>query len=224
METQHIGRIELDLAHFSRQRQFRWRNLDTKELYRRVVGGLAWPRGLYPGALVVLVEHLLPMPGQNMRRVEIAAEYTDPDPGQLLRRASLWAETLSCRAWMTPLDAPEMQLAFDYNDGRHCQRLPQLELGMPPAMNGSRDFAAYNRLNERRVRGVKTLTFGEGSQVSREYKIRQRPDLSRGLEEYPLLAAFLWSLAAIDLDAPAEAGPGAATSGAYGAADSVAGY
>ena len=71
----------------------------------------------------------------------------------------------------------------------------------PPAMNGSRDFAAYHRLTERRTRGVKALFYGEGSQVAKEYKGRIRADATRGLEHFPLLAAFLWALAAIDLDA-----------------------
>jgi len=163
---------------------------------------LAWPRDIRPGALVILVEHAANvMPGQEMHKVEIAAEYTDFDPEQLLRRASWWGETLCCRAWMTPLTAPELRLAQDYNDARHRLRLPQLDLSTPPGLNGNRSFAAYDRLVERRTTGTKTLYFGDSSQVGREYKSRQRADTQRDLEQYPLLGAFLWALASIDLDA-----------------------
>jgi len=220
METLHIQKIE---AQRDAQGALLWRNAESKALYRRVVGGLAWPRGNRPGALVALVEHLHPQPGQDMRRVEVAAEFVDADPGQLLRKASHWAETLHCRALMTDLSAPEMQLAFDYNDGRARLRLPQLDLGMPPAMNGSRDFAAYHRLMERRTRSIKTLFYGERSMVAREYNSRQLQDFSRPVENFPVVAAFLWALGAIDLDAPTEAGV-ANLASRHRAADPVAGY
>jgi len=173
----------------------------------------------------VLVEHARPMPGQNMHKVEIVAEYTNEDLDQLLRRASLWGDTLSCRAWMTPLSAPELCLAMDYNDNRRRLRLPQLEFASPPTMNGSRDFAAYDHLMARRTTGVKTLFFGEGSQVGREYTSRQRADLSRSLELYPLLAAFLWALASIELDARDSSSGGVVTRRDRAAsADKLAGY
>lgn len=202
METMNIAKIEALRITFP-QELVRWRNAKDQTLYRRVVGGLAWPRDIRPGALVVLVEHVATMPGQDMHKVEVAAEFTDFDPGQLLRRASLWGELLCCRAWMTPLTAPELCLAQDYNDARHRQRLPQLDFSMPPSLNGNRSFAAYDRLMERRTTGVKTLFYGEASQVSREYKSRQRADAQRDLELYPLLGAFLWALAAIDMDTAA---------------------
>jgi len=200
-----------------------WRDKTAKTIYRRVVGGLAWPYDHRSGALVVLAERDVCAPGQQMRGVLVAAEFTDPDPDQLLRRASLWGETLGCRAWMTPLGAPEVRLALDYNDGRRRLRLPQLDLSAPPAMNGSRDFAAYDRLAQRRTMSVKTLTYGEGSQVAREYNGRNRADLARPVETYPLVAAFLWALAAMDLDGPQAVA--ASGGGARGhVADPVAGY
>ncbi|MBA4357374.1 MAG: hypothetical protein C0405_06575 [Desulfovibrio sp.] len=118
-----------------------------------------------------------------------------------------------------------MRLAMDYNDSRRRLRLPQLNLAHPPSVNGSRDWAAYDRLLERRTRGVKTLFFGDASQVAREYKSRQRSDLSKGLELYPLLAAFLWALASVDLDNPVEGAGGSETHlPAYGPADGIGGY
>ncbi|MDO9084387.1 MAG: hypothetical protein Q7U56_14020 [Humidesulfovibrio sp.] len=224
METQSIADIGIKQNPFS-PGLMKYQNKATKALYRRVVGALAWPRDIRPGALVVLVEHQEPMSGLDMRKVEIAAEYTHDDPDQLLRRASLWSEVLSCRAWMTPVSAPEMRLVTDYNDGRRRLRLPQLDLALPPSVNGSRDWAAYDRLFERRTRGVKTLFFGEGSMVAREYKSRQRAELSRSLELYPLLAAFLWALASIDLDSPVTAmGQGITRQTSNGPADDIGGY
>ena len=224
MELLNIGKIIMVQDHF-RLGVVQYQNPEAKAMYRRVVGGLAWPRDIRPGALVVLVEHAETMPGQDMRKVEIAAEFTDEDLDQLLRRASLWGDILSCRAWMTPVSAPEMRLAMDYNDSRRRLRLPQLDLAHPPSVNGSRDWVAYDRLMERRTRGVKTMFFGDASQVAREYKSRQRSDLSKGLELYPLLAAFLWALASVDLDNPVEGAGGSETHlPAYGPADGIGGY
>lgn len=225
METQCVSAVEA----FRSRDPFRpgallWRDLASKTVFRRLVGGLAWPRDYRPGALVVLAEHDGKSAVQQLRSVMVAAEFAHADPDQLLRRASLWGETLCCRVWMTPLSAPELRLALDYNDERRRLRLPQLDLSAPPAMNGSREFAAYDRLAERRTMSAKALTFGEGSQVAREYKARNRADLARPVETYPLLAAFLWALAAIDLDGQTEAEPGVGKPGVRHAADPVAGY
>lgn len=224
MELLNVAKIVTVTDHF-RPGHVQYKDPATKAVYRRVVGGLAWPRDVRPGALVVLVEHAQPVPGQDTRKVEIAAEFTDDDPDQLLRRASMWSELLSCRAWMSPVGAPEMRLAMDYNDSRRRLRLPQLDLGHPPSVNGNRDWAAYNRLMERRTRGAKTMFFGDVSLVSREYKGRQRAELSRSLELYPLLAAFLWALASIDLDTPLEAAGRDFSGAAHGGpADDLGGY
>jgi hypothetical protein len=225
METLNIAKITTVRDPFQ-PGALTYRNAaESKEAYRRVVGGIAWPRDLRPGAVVVLVEHARPMPGQNMHKLEIAAEYTSEDMEQLLRQASLWGDILSCRAWLTPLSAPELRLAMDYNDNRRRLRLPQLEFASPPSLNGSRDFSAYDCLMARRTMGVKTLYFGEASQVAREYKSRQRADLARSLELFPLLAAFLWALASIELDARESSGVGAAVRrGLACVADKLVGY
>jgi hypothetical protein len=224
METLFISALDIHRSKDPfRAETLLWRDKTAKTLYRRVVGGLAWPRGFRPGALVVLAERAAIAPGQQMRDVVVAAEFTDADPGQLLRRASLWGDILNCRAWMTPLRAPEVRLALDYNDERRRLRLPQLDMATPPAMVGSRDFVAYDRLVERRTMSAKTLTYGDGSQVAREYKARDRADLSRPVETFPLLAAFLWALASIDLGPLPMAG-GKPLGRRTHAADSVAGY
>lgn len=224
METLQIPGITVVQDHF-RPGVVQYQNVATKAMYQRVVGGLAWPRDIRPGALVVLVEHVEPIRGQDVRKVEIAAEYTDSDPDQLLRRASLWGDVLSCRAWMSPVRAPEMVLAQGYNDARRRLRLPQVNLSLPPSVNGSREWAAYDRLLERRTRGMKTLFFGDGSMVAREIKGRQRADLTRSLELYPLLAAFLWALASIDLDTvAATSGRAVVNQVDSGVADDLGGY
>ena len=117
MELLHLAKLEKARTDYPQAP--RWRDPDDKgTLYRRITGGLAWPRGRAPGALVVLAEQADCLPAQDARLVRVVAEFTDGDPEQLLRRASHWAETLCCRAWMTPLRAPEMRLAQDYNDAR----------------------------------------------------------------------------------------------------------
>ena len=202
MEILHTDKIEMARNPLNAARPL-WRDVKTGTCFRRLVGGLAWPATYRadprPGALIALAEHRSALPGQNARRVEIVAEFCDPDPVELLRRASLWGETLHCRAWTTPVNVPELALLHEYNGERHRYRLPALDLCNPPSVNGHRDFAAYDRLAERRTQGVKTLVFGEGSMVAREYKSRGRADALRRMEEFPLIAAFLWALASIDL-------------------------
>ncbi|MGE4553715.1 MAG: hypothetical protein AB7D57_11420 [Desulfovibrionaceae bacterium] len=180
-----------------------WKDRVAKAEYRRVVGGLAWPFDARPGAVVVLAELAGLEPGMEIHGVEVAAEGVRDDPGALLRLASDWQVRLGCLGWVTGLDAPEMALVHAYNEERRRLRQPVLSCAMPPAVNGTRGFRGYDRLLERRTRGQKTLTFGEKSLVAREYKVRQRADLERRLEVFPLLAAFLWALAEIDLNTPA---------------------
>lgn len=225
MEVLHVTQIKT-IQDMYRPGAVFYQDPATKQAFRRVVGGLAWPYDIRPGALVVLVEHSQPMPGQDQHRVDVAAEFTDEDPEQILRRASLWGETLSCRAWHTPLAAPELRLVQDYNDGRRRLRLPLLDCSNPPSVNGSRDWNAYHRLLERRTRSAKTLFFGEESQAAREYKVRQRTDVERRLEMFPLLAAFLWALAALDLESGSVAArPGGHRTGrGHGPADKLGGY
>lgn len=227
MEILHTAKIEMARNHMDPASPL-WRDAQTGQTYRRVVGGLAWPATYRPdprpGALVVLVEHRAPMPGQAARRVEVVAEFCDPDPVELLRRASLWGDLLCCRAWVTPVNVPELALLHHYNTDRRRYRLPVLDVASPPSINGHRDFAAYDRLVERRTQGVKTLFFGEGGMVAREYKSRGRADALRRMEEFPLIAAFLWALAAMDMEEPlAGAQPGLADQGT-GGQDSLGGY
>ncbi|MGE4469349.1 MAG: hypothetical protein AB7D47_04365 [Desulfovibrio sp.] len=219
MERMRIDRLRLCPDPY-RPSRVRWKDPDAGTLYRRVSGGLAWPHDVRPGAVVVLAEQQEVLPGQDVHAVEVLAEFQNPDIGLLLAKAMEWRDRLGCRGWLTPLDAPELQLVNDYNEERRRFRLPLLECTAPPSVNGKSEFAAYHRLLERRTRGRKSLFFGEGSQVAREYKVRQKADTAKRLELFPVLAAFLWALADIELNDAS----GRWTSRQGGSADKLGGY
>jgi hypothetical protein len=218
MEQVRIERIVVDADPF-RPGVARWRDPDGGAAFRRVLGGMAWPHDVRPGALVILAEHAGTMPGRDTHRIDVVAEFQDADMGALLSRAAEWRERFACRSWVTPMDAPEVALLNDFNAQRRRYRLPVLDCAAPPAVNGKRDFAAYHRLLERRTRAEKTLFLGEGSQVAREYKVRQKGDAAKRLELFPVIAAFLWALADIEMNGRDAAGPWRG-----GAADKLGGY
>lgn len=210
-----------DLRRFVDQftREVQYFDRDAKISYQRLVGGVAWPHDARAGAVVVVGEHRSPLPGMEAHRVDVLAEYAAQGVDELMNKMAEWQDRFGCMDWRTPLNAPEMQMAQDFNEERRRWRKPVLEIASPAAVRGERTFRAYHRLVERRTRHVKTLFFGEGSMIARDYKARHKDDVNKRLEIFPVVAAFMYAFADIELNRGS-----AASRPVSGVADSIGGY
>lgn len=192
-----IDKLKAVRAPMSGQRSLKDPVTGTK--YRRISGGVAWPYDVRPGAVTVLAEHKDPVQGTDQHRVDVVVEFLHEDSETLCREMASLQEALFVDLWRTPLSHAGTRLVQMFNDRRQRLRLPCLDLASPPAMKGSRTFRDYDRLVDRRTRTIKTLFFGD-SQAVLEYNILGRDDLGRKLEEFPVVASMLYSLAGLDLE------------------------
>ncbi|MBI9113132.1 hypothetical protein [Maridesulfovibrio ferrireducens] len=176
--------------------------LTTRE-FKRIVGGLAWPYGNSKGHAVVLGEIRRKDPEQHCHHVFILGETRAEDFQELLSRVAMLQDRTFCKEWITPMDNNNVLLVDDFNEEqRYMLRKAPVELNSPPQYDRSEKkdiFRFYNQLVAKRASSRKTLNFGE-SDVAKHYSSLEKTDLKRHLEEFPVVASFLYALAELDLN------------------------
>ena len=178
---------------------------ETKRQYRRIVGGLAWPFGVVkPGCICLLAESRHKSQETENHHVWLIGEAVSDDVQTLLRYAGLLTDVAYCRDWITPLDDPHFRFVEEYNDERATLRRLPLSFTSPPEVHRrNRDlFRFYDTLVDKRTRRQKSLFFGQGSVIVKDYATLTLDDFRKPIEEFPSVAALLYALAEIDLNPP----------------------
>lgn len=197
------------------------RNEDTGVMYRRLVGGLAWPFDTRQGAIVALAESRNPDFQTQRHNVYLLDEFQSDDITGLLRRAHRLQVDHGVKDWITPRDSHFMELLHEFNDEQDALRRPTMYAYSPPQWDRQECLRFYMRLMERRVAREKTLHFGAASMIRDQCVAlaTSSDEHHKRLEEFPGPAALLYALAELDLR-PA----GKRVIGEFHAGDKAAGY
>ncbi|WP_144233947.1 hypothetical protein [Oceanidesulfovibrio marinus] len=169
--------------------------------YRRVVGGIGWPRMGANGAgyWCILGEERMPDALTDTHTVRVLASGSDDSVAMLLDEATMAASALHCGRWSAPTNEPGMRLYIEWQRNRRKLAQPCISLAHPP----NQDFAVLWELLKARTKGAKALVFGEqGEELGASLRELDAADMHSQLSHYPAVAALLHALGTIDLLQP----------------------
>ena len=197
------------------------RNEENGVMYRRLVGGLAWPFDVAGGAMVLLAESRNPDFHTQRHNVYVLDEFQSDDITGLLRRMHRLQLDHGVRDWITPRASYYMEFMHAFNDEQEAMRQQILYAYSPPQWDRQECLRFYMRLLERRIGKEKTLHFGNAHKTRDQcVALAQSADVHhKRLEEFPGPAAMLYALAEVDLRPPT-----ITLRGEREAGDQVAGY
>ena len=171
---------------------------------RRVVAGLAWPRGTKPGAVVALGERLHPLPRLAIHEVLILAHVEHADPAALFLAARTIGDACLVLEFVGDTASPFMARLEQFDDGLRRRKRPIIGMEKAPLVGQAGRFSGYADLLRARVAATKTMSFGPQFQdlaravmaITPEEELRAQP------EHHPGPCALFYALAEIDLNQP----------------------
>ncbi len=170
--------------------------------YRRLVGGLAWPFGVEkPGCVVLLAEGRNFSQDTQNRWVWVVGEFVDSSTQELLRMLGMMDDQVYGIDWVADMRDPHFMLIEQWNEDRLFERKKPIVFYNPPEIDKPKRqlFRFYDQLVDKRTRNQKSLFFGKGSEIAKQYAILSPEDFNRPIEEFPCVCAFLYALATIEL-------------------------
>lgn len=175
-------------------------------LLRRVVGGIAWPHGPDPGAIVVLGEDMHPHPEYGVRVARVLAHEESRDLQALFSLAKRATDVCHVGLWVANLAHPLVHRIEDFDDGLRRRRQPPLNPDHAPLAGEAGRFPAYADMLRARVAGTKTLIFGRQFQdLAREVQaIAPEDEMRAQPEQYPGPCALFYALAEVEMRPPLE--------------------
>lgn len=192
---------------------------DSGREYRRIVGGVAWPYGQIPGALVVLGEEREALPGdKQVHEVRVLAAVEESALQDLAPRAAKLRDGVHAHLWVLDLSGPHVAHWDAYDRELQAIRKPRLRTTtLPGVIKREADrFRFYDSLLNERTATAKTIHFGADSPVVRQYGMVTDQHIQAGnMDEWPLVAACLFALAEIDLNQPRTGARGTQRRGVY---------
>lgn len=200
-----------------------WDASDHTSMFRRVVGGVSWPKGGRAGFIVVVGEDLKEdhsFKTHHLRRFVELREFQGEvflEPEPMFRAMGYLAGRLKVGRWHGLADRFDTQLC-DYNRRQAEIRQPRVLLDWPRDYRKGFEYLAM--LTLKRVRAQKTLHFGESELGG---KLLSLPADLDGVKaaDHPEVAALLYAVAGIDLVAIRA---GKVSSQRRGVADATVGY
>lgn len=175
---------------------------DGDRLYRRVVGGLAWPAPPLPGCLVVLGEELLPDKGIQARRLWVLGDRRAEGLEDLHRQALSLRRYYQAHQWVATVHRrPEMVRWRLANE-----KFPEeAQLHLQQAMHAGEPGLVLSQLIDNLVLSHrKVLFFGPDSrQLAHDIQGLQVADLKQAVDQVPALAALGYAAAELTLYEPA---------------------
>jgi len=171
--------------------------------YRRILAGVAWPTEARPGAMVLLSEERDRDPAFLRHHLHVLLEHTTERPEALMDTMDFAQDDFGALVFHGELGMLAKIRVNAHNDDLDLRRKPRLRVWTPPMTPGSEGLLARVRLLLDRVKGEKTLHFGQGSLIPAAVG----PLLVPGWEEddlQPLALACLAAVTAADLSQPGE--------------------
>lgn len=176
-----------------------WFESDSGQLFRRVVGGVAWPAKDKAGFVVILGEDLNEDQLFGIRHLRLLGEWreylglTFLELRPMLDCMSSLRTDMLARPFYGEI-GPWMKVLSDYNRDRAKLRLPTVQVFTPP---GELDFEYHAGLLRRRLLNQKTLHFGQSVITPR---LGMLPANLDGLKhvDHPEIAALMYAVAGLD--------------------------
>jgi len=174
---------------------------DTKNKYRRVVGGIAWP-GIEPGFAVVVGEDADRDDEMDTCHYRVLAEKEEQDIDQLLA----WCEMLEINSrvgwtWYgNPKNKPAMAFVWPRRDKLEKVGRRILSIASAPYVDNPKGFEFSLNLLRRRLKADhKTLHLGDESKLPTYLTALASTDLKdANAEDHPAVAAIGYAVAALE--------------------------
>lgn len=186
------------------QQHLAFKDTQTGELYRRIVGGLSWPAMPKPGALVVVAESWRLDQGLRARKLLVLAERQESTITELYRACLELRKLYQVDRWLADLSQKlEVQLFLREGKELMARGLEPVYLRPAPYTASNPALGIYAQLILELVQqGRKVLTFGAGSNLSGLLVACGPEELQQPAGRMPLLAALGFSVAELVLHEP----------------------
>ena len=169
--------------------------------YRRVIGGLAWPSGTEEGFAVVLAEDHVPDRKIDTRHVYVLEEDGSHDVLELYELCTKFNLKHGVNQWFGDNMSPLIAMFERQNRANTWRGYAGIRLRPAPRLHERNALEMYAQLVKQRLQpGKKSLHFGQNSEIPQRIvqisvdELRNSP-----AEQYPVLAALGYAMAAIDL-------------------------
>lgn len=180
-------------------REIIFQNRETKQCYRRIIGGLAWPALPAPGFLVVMAEEILPNRSLNAPRLWVVAEQEAASIKDLHRYCRELRRQCQAEMWLTDTSRKqEVRLFRNYD--REFVKNP-ISLHAAPYSDSSPTMIYIQIIAELTRPERKVLHFGE-SRLSGYMLSRTPEEGERPAADFPPLAALGYVCAEVVLRQP----------------------
>ena len=192
--------MSLILRHATARTPEHYEDQETKQTWRRIVGGIGWPRGDNPGVGLVLCEDL-----EHPPNYKVVVEVKDYNALTLLEKCKAIETSWPVGAWHgNPNDAAMMLLLHDSNKGKEPKdRLRFKSAPLAGEINNSGYYLP--KIIEMFRVGVDRLDVGITEVLLRDCQgIRPESHLNRDIGEFPSLAALSYPLSYLLLYGPVD--------------------
>ncbi|MFI3270836.1 MAG: hypothetical protein R3Y11_01860 [Pseudomonadota bacterium] len=204
-----------------------YEDLTTRTMFRRTVGGIAWPYGNQSGTVVILGEKRTPSNnGRGRRHIYMLKEFRSMESEELLVNASLFQRRYMPDLYVMLCDEPRYILLEEYNDRQRRARRPILRTDHPSTWHGKGEglIQYYAELVRRRIGDEKSLFFGKDCSARDAFRNLRPDDVGKKAMELPHVCAFAWALEYFDVNPMAEWGERGFGGKMNIIADSIGGY
>jgi hypothetical protein len=177
-----------------------WEDRESKRKYRRIVGGLGWPRGEYPGVGVVLTEDM-----EKPANYKVVVEVKDFNALALIEKCKALEIEWPVKEWHgNPHDQTMMFLLYDFNRDKKFEDRLKFQ-GAPLAGEPNNSGYYLPKVIEMFKVGVERLDVAGTETLLRNcQEIKPDTHLNRNIAEFPALAALCYPLSWLVIYGPRE--------------------
>ena len=173
-------------------------NTESKDRYRRIAGGIAWPGVNKDAALVLITEDLFKTYETGKRHYRLLSEDYAPDVKSLIDKATGLQIEFTRADWFGDTASPFMRFVLDANIDLYKHKHPPIIVVKPPALDSQNRTELYYQTFTMLTKTQKTMHLGNGSRVAKEFMAGPKIDtINDGL--FPGITALFFAMAGLEL-------------------------
>ncbi|NIQ17738.1 MAG: hypothetical protein GTN43_02915 [Candidatus Aenigmarchaeota archaeon] len=182
---------------------FYYRNEETGDEYRRVVGGMGWPFKEKPGFIVVVAEDFAEIPGPGKRRLTVIYEKEDDQIEGIFRKVIEaqrfhWLEGI----WGNRSHENMMALIRQFNDEQNKKQGALVHILYAPKCDEPDNLTYYAHIIKKQLTKPRNLYFGPESQFPSYLSALPSEKVKGLVDQWPAIAALGYALAALEVHGP----------------------
>lgn len=132
--------------------------------YRRITGGISWPKGEQPGFLCVVGEDEHKKARIKQRDLWLLTEYQNNDVQKLIKRCYDMTNRFMVENWYSNTEDLIMMQFVDRFNSKLSKTKKGIYLSEPPFVDDTHNLRLYaTQIRDKVLPGKKSLMFGEGS-------------------------------------------------------------